>query len=119
DEAAAGLLDRGPVEIPQAAAEGDQLLVAERLLADQHDRMLVPGLYQARERRLVEVPETDTPHLRAERSAGRDHFDRPGGGVALRFHCNGQRHRCLPASVLRIESIAPAVPAATGSIVGR
>ena len=43
DETAAGLLDRGPVEIAKAAAEGDQLLVVERLPAEQQHRMGVPG----------------------------------------------------------------------------
>ena len=100
DEAAAGLLDRRPVEIAEAAAEGDQLLVAQRLAADQHHRMLVPGVHQASERRVVEVPEIDAPHLRAERCTRRDHVERARGATACGSRLCAQSHRFLLRSAL-------------------
>ena len=44
DETAARFLNWRPVEIPQATAEGDQFLITEPLIADQHNRILVPHL---------------------------------------------------------------------------
>ena len=49
DEAPAGLLDRRPVEIAEAAAERDQVVVAERLAAEQQDLMIEPGAMDRRE----------------------------------------------------------------------
>src|SRR4029077_7096180 len=56
DEPASSLLDGRPVKIAQAAAERDEALIAEPLIADQHHRMVMPSLYHAPERRFVEVP---------------------------------------------------------------
>ena len=61
DKAAAGFLHRRPVEIPEAAAEGDEILVAECLAADQQHRMVVPRLQHACEGRIPEVSEIDSP----------------------------------------------------------
>src|SRR5207237_406006 len=43
DETAARFLDRRPVEIPQATAEGAQLLITEPLIADQRTRLAISG----------------------------------------------------------------------------
>src|SRR5262249_61805457 len=91
DEAPAVLLDRGPVEVPEAAAEGDQLLIAERLAAEQQHRMIVPGLDDALERGRVELAQIDAGHFGAERPAGRDHLNRPGA-VSACGHGLGDRH---------------------------
>src|SRR5207247_4699822 len=95
DEPAACFLNGRPIEIPQAAAEGDQLLITEALVADQHDRMLVPRLQQPHKRGLAELPEIDAPHLGAERLPGRDQLD-SSGSMAFRWLCNGQRHLAPP-----------------------
>ena len=59
DETPAVLLDRRPVELAEPAAEGDQLRIAERLVADEHHRMRVPSLDQLRELRGIEGPQID------------------------------------------------------------
>jgi hypothetical protein len=38
-------------------------LIGELLTADQQHRMVVPGLHEVRESRLVEMPEVNAPHL--------------------------------------------------------
>ncbi len=86
DEAAAVLLDWGPVEVTEPAAERDQLLVAQRLTAEPHNGMLVPGLHHLHERGVVEVAEVDSPYLRAKRGTHRDHRDGRRRGVASVEH---------------------------------
>jgi hypothetical protein len=76
DEAPARLLNRRPVEVAEAAAECDEILIAERLAADQKDLMVVPGSLERREPRRVEIFQVDVPYLGAERGSGRNHVDR-------------------------------------------
>src|SRR5262249_46061076 len=98
DETAARFLDRRPIEFPEAAAEGDQLLITERLIADQHHCILLPRLNEPRESGLAERPEIDAPHLSAERSIGRDHVD-PLRGTTFGGLCSRQRHLCLRSAL--------------------
>src|SRR5262245_52877246 len=76
DEPAAIFLDRRPVKIAEAAAECDQVLIAQRLLANQQYRMLVPGLDQSPERRVVEVPQINASHLASDPRPSRSHVER-------------------------------------------
>ena len=76
DEPAAIFLDRRPVKIAEAAAECDQVLIAQRLPANQQYRMLVLGVHQLSERPVVEVSQINASHLGSERRAGRNHFER-------------------------------------------
>src|SRR6516225_3170954 len=76
DEPAAIFLDRRPVKIAEAAAECDQVLIAQRLPANQQDRMLVPGVHQASEHPVVEVSQINASHLGSERRASRNHVER-------------------------------------------
>jgi hypothetical protein len=60
--------------------------------------MLVPRLDDARERRRIEVPEVDTPHLRPESCAGRDRLDCARRRTARGYRFTAQCHRFLPHS---------------------
>src|SRR5262249_20857015 len=82
DETAARFLDRRPVKIPQATAEGDQLLITQPLIADQHHRILVPRLNEPRESGLAELAEINDLYFGDESATGRSDFDRLHG-VAL------------------------------------
>src|SRR5947207_1963723 len=99
DETAARFLNWRPVEIPQATAEGDQFLITEPLIADQHNRILVPHLNEPSKRSVAELREIDAPHFDAKRSTARDDFDRLRG-VAFGRRCSGKRH-------LRLQSTPP------------
>src|SRR5262249_52099095 len=93
DEAAAILLDRGPVEIAEPTAERDQVLVPQRLAAHQHHGVLVPSLHQTSERCIIERSKIEAGDLGPERATGRDHLD-CGGGANARRLCV-QSHGCL------------------------
>jgi hypothetical protein len=97
DEPAARFLHRRPVEIAEAAAEADQVLVAQRLAAHQDHLMLVPGALERGKLRLVERFQVDAPQLGAKRGAGRNDVDRIAAGVACNFAFNTHSLR-LPAS---------------------
>src|SRR5262245_41204936 len=99
DETAARFLDRRPVELPQATAEGDQLLITQPLIADQHHRILVPRLNVPHEAGLAKLAEIDAPYFGAERSTGRNDFYRLRG-VAFGRRCSSQRHLCLQSAPL-------------------
>ncbi|HEY3159130.1 MAG TPA: DASS family sodium-coupled anion symporter [Vicinamibacterales bacterium] len=75
DEAPPVLLDGRLVERAEAAAERDQVGVAELLTAEQYDRVIEPRLVDGRERRLVYRAQIDAPHFGAERGAGRNDVD--------------------------------------------
>src|SRR5262245_11480284 len=90
DEAAAILLNRRPVKFAEAAAERDQLLVAERLPTNEQHRMLVPSVYQPPEHSVVEISQIDAPYLGRQRCASRDYVECVRAGAAcpapLRAH---------------------------------
>ena len=67
DEAPAGFLDRGPVELAEAPAERHQIGVAEPLVADEDHRMLVPGAGDPREHGVTQIAEIDSADFGAER----------------------------------------------------
>ena len=63
----AALLVGRRIELAEAPAEGQQVVVAERLAAQQDHRMLVPGALDGGELRLGQRLEIDADHLRADR----------------------------------------------------
>src|SRR5712691_4695295 len=75
DETAPGLLDRRHVEIAEAAAEGDEILVAQMLATEQHNLVVEPGLVDRGEGPLVDGAQIDAADFGAERAAGRDDSD--------------------------------------------
>jgi len=76
DEAPAVLLDGRLVERAEAAAERDQVGVAELLTAEQHDGVIEPRLVDRCEGRIVDRSQIDAANLRTERGAGRNDVDR-------------------------------------------
>ena len=88
DEAAAVLLDRRLVQRAEAAAEGKQRVVVERLVAKQQHKMLDPGAMDDGEVVIVDGAQVDAADFGAEGCAGRDDFDAgaDGGGVAGWWH---------------------------------
>src|SRR5262249_20049403 len=87
DEAASSLLHRGPVEVAEAAREGDELVVAERLPAEEQHRMLDPGVADRGELRIADGAQIDPADLGADAAGGRRHGDwRMGSSGSLRGH---------------------------------
>src|SRR5436190_23132215 len=84
DEAAPALLHGCPVEIAKPAAECDQVLITEGLVAEQQHRMIVPRLHDARECARIRGSEIDATHGRAERGTGRNHLDGAGAHCGYR-----------------------------------
>src|SRR5512133_690743 len=76
DESAAIFLDRRPVKIAETAAECDQVLIAQRLPANQQYRMSLPSVHQLCEHLVIEVSQINASHLGGERRAGRNHIER-------------------------------------------
>ena len=72
DEPAAVFLDRCLIERSEAAAEGDQIRVAELLTAKQQHRVLEPRAIDLREHLVVYRSEIEVHHLRAERGRSWD-----------------------------------------------
>ncbi len=95
DETTTVLLDRREVEIAESAAEGDQVVVGEGLVAEQHNGIAVPGFRHAGETDVVEGSQIARLDLNAEHRAGRDRFERGGGiaGDGCGLHIQG--HGCL------------------------
>jgi sodium-dependent dicarboxylate transporter 2/3/5 len=71
DETPAVLLDGRLVQRAEAAAEGNQIGVAELLIAEQDDSVIEPRLVDCREGGLVYRPQVDTADFGAKRCAGR------------------------------------------------
>ena len=71
DETPAVLLDGRLVQRAEAAAEGDQVGVAELLIAEQDDGVIEPRLVDSREGGLVYRPQVDTADFGAKRCTGR------------------------------------------------
>jgi hypothetical protein len=69
DEPAAVFLDRRLIERPEPAAEGDQIGVAELLVAKQQHRVLEPGTINLRKGRVADRAEIDTTYFGAKRRA--------------------------------------------------
>jgi sodium-dependent dicarboxylate transporter 2/3/5 len=82
DEPAAVLLDGRLIERPEAAAERDQIGVAQLLIAQQDDSVIEPRLVQSRERRVIDRRRIDAAHFGTECGAGRDDVN----SVAQRGH---------------------------------
>src|SRR5262249_27841531 len=76
DEAPAVLLDGRLVERAETAAERDQIVVQEPLIADEQQGVIEPRLADRGERGLVEPAQIDAANLGAERGAGRNNLER-------------------------------------------
>ena len=66
DKPTSVLLNRRLIEDAEAAAEGDQIGVAEVLIAKQDHRMVEPCLIELCERRVIDRPEIDTVNFGAK-----------------------------------------------------
>src|SRR5207302_6897989 len=67
------------LERPETSAEGDLLFVADRLPAEEEHRMLIEGLRDVGEGRLVDAPDVDAEDLDAEHRMERIRPDRHAG----------------------------------------
>src|SRR5205085_2407767 len=103
----------------EAAAERDQIMIAQRLIAKQQHRMLVPCLHHARERRAIERSEIDASHLGPERCPRRDHIERGRSGMLIRGGLCAEAHHFLLGNRRPIEPSMgvpdPLVPAKAGT----
>src|SRR5262245_43265139 len=75
DEPAPVFLDRCLIERSKSATEGDQIGVAELLVAKQQHRVIEPRAIDLRERRVVYRSEVDAQDLRAERRRSWDNVE--------------------------------------------
>ena len=75
NESPAVLLDGGVIERAEAAAECDQVLVCEMLIAEQDDRVVEPRLVDGGKHALVDAAEIDAADVRAKRRAGRNNLE--------------------------------------------
>src|SRR5690349_11886736 len=96
DEPSAIFLDRRPVKIAEAAAECDQVLIAQRLPANQQYRMSAPSVHQLSEHPVIEVSQINASHLGSERRAGRNHVERACGTVVCSSRLCAECHFRLP-----------------------
>ena len=92
---AAELVDRGIVELAEAFAERNLLLVRHLLVAEQQDQVLVPGTSDGFQRALVETSDVNAPHLGAKRGAGRHDLDPWLGPRPNALHAGKVRFRVL------------------------
>ena len=92
---AAELVDRGIVELAEALAERNLLLVRHLLVAEQQDQVLVPGTSDGFQRALVETSDVNAPHLGAKRGAGRHDLDPWLGLRPNALHAGKVRFRVL------------------------
>ena len=87
DEPAAVFLDRRLIERPEPTAEGDQIGIAELLVAKQQHRVLEPGAIDLREHRVVYRPQIDIQYLRADGGRSWNNFQcRAAGTLRIREH---------------------------------
>jgi len=75
-EAPSVLLDRRPVELTKPAAAGDQVLVSQRLPAEEQHQMFQPGAMNGREITRTEATQIDPADLRTKRASHRCYRDR-------------------------------------------
>ena len=80
---AAALLVGGRVELTEAATEGKEIIVAERLATQQDHRMIGPGAFDRREIGVAQASQIDVANLRAHRLCHRAYGN---GHVVLPFH---------------------------------
>ncbi len=73
DEAAAGFLDRRPIEIAEPAAERDQIVVGQFLAAEQDHQMIEPSLVDRGKFRIGDPAKINASNLGSKgHSAGYD-----------------------------------------------
>jgi len=87
DEPAAVFLDRRLIERSEPTAEGDQIGIAELLVAKQQHRVLEPCAIGLREHRVVYRPQIDIQYLRADGGRSWNNFQcRAAGTLRIREH---------------------------------
>ena len=87
DEAAAVFLDRRQVERAEPPAEGDQIGVAELLVAKQQHRVIEPRTIDLRKDRVVYRPQINIQYLRADGGRSWNNFQcRAAGTLRIREH---------------------------------
>jgi len=87
DEPAAVFLDRRLIERSEPTAEGDQIGIAELLVAKQQHRVLEPCAIGLREHRVVYRPQIDIQYLRADGGRSWNNFQcRAAGTLWIREH---------------------------------
>ncbi len=67
DKAAAGFLDRGPIQLAEAAAERDQLLVIEVLTPEKQHLVVQPGMVNVGEILFADLRQVDPADFGAQR----------------------------------------------------
>jgi len=104
-EASAVFLDRSLIERAEAAAESDQLVVGQSLLAEQQHGVVEPGAINLRESRVIYETQIDAADFRAKRCTGRRHVERilPASGRS-RVHRHNEYGK-IPDSSLRVEQL--------------
>jgi sodium-dependent dicarboxylate transporter 2/3/5 len=82
DEPAAVLLDRRLIERSEPPAEGNQIVVAELLVANEQHRVVEPRAIDLREYRVVDRSKIEAADFRAERGSGWKNVQaRPDGHI--------------------------------------
>ena len=94
DEPASVLLDGRVIERAEPAAERDQIVISELLMAKEDDRVVEPRLVNGGEGRVVDGAQIDAAYFRAERRAGGDDVESAGqnGHKSSRQRAGGSWH---------------------------
>src|SRR5208282_3493455 len=99
--AAPGLLDRRPVESPEAPAKGDEVPVIELLPAEKHDGVIKPGAVDGGEVLTSDPPQVDATHFGANRRADWNNFYARTGSSCRQCIVNRHARTILPANPLQ------------------
>src|SRR5690348_7252884 len=75
DEPSAGLLYRRQIQLAEAPAEGDQLIVAQILTSKQEHQVIQPSLMDRPEGVVVDIAKIDADHLGGQSAACRNGAD--------------------------------------------
>ena len=75
DETAAGFLNGRPIELAEAPAEGDQILVVQLLAAEEQHQIVHPGAVDGGENSVIDMLQIDAVDFRSQRRTGRLHVD--------------------------------------------
>src|SRR5277367_5114850 len=73
NETASGFLDRCPIQIAEAAAEGNEIVMSEPLVPESDHQVFQPDAMNLAERRVIQVFQFDVLDLRAEGCPARYH----------------------------------------------
>src|SRR5438046_5328401 len=102
-KAPSGLLHRSLVEIAEAAAEGNKIVVGQRLLSEEQHLMVEPCPVYDSKRVVVERAQVDALNLRSERGARGPYAQEM---AALRRHICGRLYLVIHIPVISRADIA-------------